>query len=390
MAEDDKRIEVSIVLPCLNEARTLVACIVKAKNAGMENKLRYEIIVADNGSSDGSLEEALKLGVTVALVEEKGYGSALMGGIALAKGKYIVMGDADGSYDFSCIMPFIEKLRAGYDLVMGSRMPKGGGKIMSGAMPWKHRWIGNPVLTAIGRLFFKSPVSDFHCGLRAFTKKTYQNMNLQTTGMEFASEMVVKASLKGMKIGEVPIVYYKDGRLGKSHLRSWRDGWRHLRFMLLYSPRWLFFVPGFVLIAVGGMAGAVLIITPVKIGNVIFDTNTLLACTMSILIGFQLLAFALFTKLFAITEGLLPEDKRIKKILESISLEVGLITGIICCGLGFATLVYALWVWYLHHFGTLSYPASLRIMMPGVTLFALGVEIVFASFFMSILRLKRK
>jgi len=275
-------------------------------------------------------------------------------------------------------------------LVMGCRLPRGGGRIMPGAMPWKHRWIGNPVLTFIGRLFFKSPVSDFHCGLRAFTKQAYQNMDLQTTGMEFASEMVVKASLKRMKIAEVPIVLYKDGRLGKSHLRSWSDGWRHFRFMLLYSPRWLFFIPGLALMLAGGITGTVLIISPVKIGPVTFDTNTLLASALSMIIGFQLLSFALFTKMFAIAEGLMPGDHKTKQSLGSLSLETGLAIGIVCSIIGFSVLLYALWYWRIHHFGNLSASASLRIMIPGITILTLGVEITFASFFLSILRLKRR
>lgn len=386
----NKEIEISIVIPCLNEARTLADCVTKARQALIDNELKGEIIVADNGSSDGSKELALKLGVILVEVGSKGYGTALMGGIASAQGKYILMGDADGSYDFSQLMTFVQELRAGHDLVMGCRLPKGGGKIMPGAMPWKHRWIGNPVLTFVGRLFFKAPISDFHCGLRAFTKEAYQNMDLQTTGMEFASEMVVKASLKGMSIVEVPIILYKDGRLGKSHLRSWRDGWRHFRFMLLYSPRWLFFIPGLVLILTGGIIGTVLTITPVKIGAVTFDTNTLLASALSMIIGFQLLSFALFTKMFAVAEGLLPGDRKPRKPLDSLSLETGLMIGIICSIVGFGILVYALWYWRLHHFGNLSSSASLRIMIPGITILTLGVEITFASFFLSILRLKRK
>lgn len=389
MAENAE-IELSIVIPCLNEVRTLPDCLMKAKQALSDNNLKGEIIVADNGSTDGSQDAALKQRVILIEVEVRGYGSALMGGIAAAKGKYIVMGDADGSYDFLQLMPFVQKLRAGYDLVMGCRLPKGGGTIMPGAMPWKHRWIGNPVLTAIGRLFFKSPVSDFHCGLRAFTRQAYQNMDLRTTGMEFASEMVVKASLKGMGIAEVPITLYKDGRLGKSHLRSWSDGWRHLRFMLLYSPRWLFFIPGLVFMSLGGMAGTVLTISPVKIGAVTFDTNTLLVCAISILIGFQLLAFALFTKTFAVGEGLLPGDRQTQKILANVNLETGLLIGLVFSLTGLAILVYALWYWRIHHFGMLSASASLRIMIPGITILTLGVEIIFASFFLSILRLKRK
>jgi glycosyltransferase involved in cell wall biosynthesis len=246
-----EKLAVTILMPCLNEAETLRACIEKAQRTLHWARLTGEVLVADNGSSDGSVQIAERLGARVVHVSDKGYGSALRAGIEVANGKWIIMGDADDSYDFSDLNRFVEKLQEGYELVMGCRLPSGGGRIMAGAMPWKHLWIGNPVLSWVGRLFFKCPVRDFHCGLRAFSKEAYDKMDLRTTGMEFASEMVIKATLNSLRIAEVPITLFKDGRSRPPHLRSWRDGWRHLRFMLLFSPTWLFLVPGFGLMSLG-------------------------------------------------------------------------------------------------------------------------------------------
>ncbi|MBN1548085.1 MAG: glycosyltransferase family 2 protein, partial [Syntrophaceae bacterium] len=382
---EERPVEVSVVMPCLNEAETLAACIDKAKGFFTEKGIAGEIIVADNGSSDGSQQIAVAGGARVVSVREKGYGAALMGGIAAARGTYVVMGDADDSYHFSEILPFIEKLREGYDLVMGCRFPRGGGRLMPGAMPWKHQWIGNPVLTAIGRLFFKAPVSDFHCGLRAFRRDAYDRMDLHTTGMEFASEMVVKSSLKGMKIAQVPVTLYKDGRSRPPHLRSWRDGWRHLRFMLLYSPRWLFLIPGILLFLLGALLGGALLLKGVQIGGVILGTNSLLVSAMAVLVGFQLILFALFTKVFAISEGLLPEDPRLIRLNRYINLEVGLLAGGLVALVGFSLILAAFLYWRAHGYGPISYPESLKLTIPGITAFTLGIEIVFSSFFLSIL-----
>jgi len=300
------------------------------------------------------------------------------------------MGDADDSYDFSAIYPFVEKLREGYDLVMGCRLPAGGGMIEPGAMPPLHRWLGNPVLSWIGRLFFKCPVRDLHCGLRGFRKDAAERMELQTTGMEFASEMVIKATLKKMRIANIPITLHPDGRTRPPHLRSWRDGWRHLRFMLLYSPRWLFLIPGVVLLLLGLAVGAILMHGPIVIGGVKFDTNTLLVACMSVQLGFALVSFAVFAKVFAVTEGLLPEDRRMNWLFERVTLEagVGIGAGAACIGLG--VLVAAVVLWGREGFGDLSTAASLRIVAPAVTLIALGVNAVFASFLLSILGLKRR
>lgn len=385
-----EKFECSIVIPCLNEARTLEACIRKAQEVIEKHNLNAEIIIADNGSTDGSVEIAKRCGVHVVIVEEKGYGAALMGGINRAEGKYIIMGDADESYDFSRIFPFIEKLRQGDDLVMGCRLPSGGGNIMPGAMPWVHRWVGNPLLTGIGRLFFRSPISDFHCGLRAFTKNAYERMGLVTTGMEFATEMVVKASLKKMQVSQVPITLYKDGRMRSSHLRRWRDGWRHLRFMLMYNPLWLFFIPGAVLFSIGAMIFVTLLLSPVKFGSVRLGINTLLVSAMTVLLGFQLMSFALFTKVFATTEKFLPEDRRLNRLTSVVTLEIGIMIGIAVLLMGVGFLAVATYYWKQRHFGALSPVDSMRISIPGVTMAVLGMQIIFSSFFISILGLKRK
>lgn len=383
-------LEVSIVMPCLNEAETLQGCIRKAQHSIRRHDLRAEIIVADNGSTDGSREIAQANGARLVPVKAKGYGAALAGGIEAAQGRYIIMGDADDSYDFSRIFPFIEKLREGHDLVMGCRLPSGGGTVVPGAMPWKHRWIGNPVLTGIGRLFFRSPISDFHCGLRAFRREAYQNLDMRTTGMEFASEMVIKATLKKMRITQTPITLHKDGRSRPPHLRSWRDGWRHLRFMLMFSPRWLFLFPGIIGFLVGAFFFALLLQGPLRLGMAFFDTNTLLVSAMAIILSFQLISFAMFTKIFAISEGLLPEDPRLNRLFSIITLEVGILIGLILAASGLGLLIGALVYWAKLGFGELSYPDSLRLIIPAVTSLMLGVQIIFSSFFMSILGLKRK
>jgi glycosyltransferase involved in cell wall biosynthesis len=388
--KERSELEVSIVMPCLNEAETLQGCVRKAQQSIRQHDLRGEIIIADNGSADGSREIARASGARVVPIEAKGYGSALAGGIEAARGRYIIMGDADDSYDFSHIFPFIEKLREGYDLVMGCRLPSGGGTVAAGAMPWKHRWIGNPVLTGIGRLFFRSPISDFHCGLRAFRKAAYLKLDMRTTGMEFASEMVIKATLNRMRVTQIPITLYEDGRSRPPHLRSWRDGWRHLRFMLMYSPRWLFLFPGMTVFLVGAFLFALLLHGPLRLGTAFFDTNTLLISGMAIILSFQLISFAMFTKIFAISEGLLPEDPRLNRLFSVVTLEVGILIGLILAVSGLGLLIGALAYWANLGFGELSYPDSLRLVIPAVTSLILGVQIIFSSFFMSILGLKRK
>ncbi|MFN2511556.1 MAG: glycosyltransferase family 2 protein [Pyrinomonadaceae bacterium] len=374
-------------MPCLNEAETLRACIEKARRALSEDNIIGEIIVADNGSTDGSQALAAELGARVINVQAKGYGNALMGGIAAARGKYIIMGDADDSYDFSNLRPFIEKLRQGYDLVMGNRF-KGG--IKPGAMSPTHRYLGNPVLTAIGRLFFRSPCGDFHCGLRGFGKAAVTQLDLRTTGMEFASEMVVKATLHKMRIAEVPTILSPDGRGRPPHLQTWRDGWRHLRFLLLYSPRWLFLYPGALLMLAGLVTGLWLWPGPRKIGGVTFDVHTLVYASMAILVGFQAIAFAVFTKIFAISEGLLPEDPRLNYLFRWVTLEVGLIVGGVLMLIGIVGSVYALDIWGQRSFGPLDPSQTLRTVIPAVTCLTLGCQIIFSSFFLSVLGLRRR
>ncbi len=385
-----RALEVSIVMPCLNEAETLPACIQKAQEAIHKHDLQAEIVVADNGSHDGSPDIAAALGARVVHAPIRGYGAALMAGIEAARGTYVVMGDADCSYDFGAIFPFVEKLRDGYDLVMGCRLPKGRGTIMPGAMPWSHRWLGNPLLSAIGKVLFRTPVSDFHCGLRAFRRDIMVALGLRTTGMEFASEMVVKATLKNLRIAEIPITLHKDQRTRAPHLRRWRDGWRHLRFMLLFSPYWLFFVPGFALFLLGTASGGILVAGPVRIGGVEFDTNTLLVSAMAVLVGFKLIAFAMFAKVFAISEGLLPEDPRLDKVFQVVTLEVGMLVGLLVMLAGLGLLSWGVLYWRGYAYGPISYPDSLRLVIPGVTGLTLGVEIIFSSFFLSILGLRRK
>jgi len=383
---DGPRIELSILMPCLNEAETLATCIKKAQKALDDLNVDGEIVIADNGSTDGSPEIAASLGARVIHVAEKGYGSALLGGIKAARGKYIIMGDADDSYDFTNLGPFLEKLRAGYELVMGNRF-KGG--IAPRAMPPLHKYLGNPVLTGIGRIFFRSPCGDFHCGLRGFSKSAIQRLDLRTRGMEFASETVVKASLHGLRITEVPTTLSVDGRNRPPHLRSWRDGWRHLRFLLLYSPRWLFLYPGLLLMLVGAVASGWLLVGPRVVDGITFDIHTFLYAAMAIVIGYQTVIFAIFTKVFAITEGLLPEDPRLKTLFNYIKLETGILAGALLLLAGIGLSVYALSFWSSTSFGPLEPSRTLRLVIPAVTLLALGLQTVLSSFFLSILGLER-
>jgi glycosyltransferase involved in cell wall biosynthesis len=374
-------------MPCLNEAETIGACIRKATAALEQANVAGEVIVGDNGSTDGSIEIAERLGAKVVRVKAKGYGSALMGGIAAAAGKYIVMGDADDSYEFGHIPRFLEQLRNGADLVVGNRF-RGG--IKPGAMPVLHRYLGNPVLSALGRLFFKSPVGDFHCGLRGFSAAAYRRMDLRTTGMEFATEMVVKATLLGLSVAEVPTTLSPDGRSRVPHLRTWRDGWRHLRFLLLYSPRWLFLYPGFLLMFAGAAITLWLLPGPRSIGSVTFDVHTMVYASAFVLLGFQAIAFAVFTKVFAISEGLLPPDRAPDRLFRYITLELGLVFGVALMISGLATSVYAVGVWGARDFGPLDYSVTMRLIIPAALLLTLGVQTVFASFFLSVLGLRRR
>jgi glycosyltransferase involved in cell wall biosynthesis len=387
VASAGENIELSVVMPCLNESATVGICIKKILKAMAQYQIRGEVIVADNGSTDGSQQIALNSGARVVPIETRGYGSALRGGIAAAKGRFVLMGDADDSYDFTHLNEFVAKLREGYDLVMGNRFQGG---ILPGAMPPLHRYLGNPVLSAIGRLLFKSPVGDFHCGLRAFRKEAIEKLGLRTLGMEFASEMIVKATAFHLRIAEIPTTLSPDGRDRAPHLRTWRDGWRHLRFLLLYSPRWLFLYPGVILFVAGTVVAALLLPGPKRIGTVGFDVHTLLFAAMAMLTGFQSIVFATFTKVFAISEGLLPEDPRLSRLFRYITLELGLAVGIFLVLAGTGAWVLGLAYWRAHHFGALDPEKTLRIVIPGLVGFTLGFQIILSSFFLSVLGMARR
>lgn len=378
-------IELTIVMPCLNEAETLATCIRKAQGFLERYGVAGEIVVGDNGSTDGSQAIAERLGARVVHIPTRGYGAALYGATLTARGRYVIMGDSDDSYDFSNLMPFLEKLRAGYDLVMGNRF-KGG--IQPGAMPWKNRYIGNPVLTGIGRLLFRCPVGDFHCGLRGYSLEAFKKMDLRTTGMEFASEMVIKATLMGMRIAEVPTTLAPDGRSRPPHLRPWRDGWRHLRFMPLYSPRWLFLYPGLALMLLGLAVGVWLLPGPQRVAGVVFDVHTLLYAALAVLIGFQCVTFALLAKVFAVNEGLLPEDPRLTQLFKYITLEIGLILGGLLTVGGLVGSVTAVASWNEVAYGPLDAGRTLRLVIPSVLCLMLGCETILASLFLSILGLR--
>jgi hypothetical protein len=379
-------IELSVVMPCLNEAATLATCVTKSRDTLRAASIRGEVIVADNGSTDGSQQIATDCGARVVNVKERGYGNALKGGIAAALGKYIVMGDADESYDFSHAPRFLAELRKGAELVMGNRF-RGG--IAKGAMPLLHRYLGNPGLTKVGRVFFKAPCGDIYCGLRGFNKESYEKMKLRTTGMEFAVEMVVKASVMGMRVAEVPTTLSPDGRGRPPHLHTWRDGWRTLRFLLLYSPRWLFLYPGAALMLAGILVSAGLIAGPQRIGSVTFDVDTLVYSAISILLGFQVITIAVFAKVFAISEGLLPPDRKLEKFFSYANLENGLVTGLLVFFAGLGLSIYAVASWHAHHFGPLDVSQMLRLTLPAAVAMTLGVEIAVASFFLSLLRLRK-
>jgi len=379
--------EVSIVMPCLNEAETLQVCIEKALSALKRSGIKGEVIVADNGSSDGSRELAQSCGARVVPVESRGYGAALMGGIAAAAGKYIIMGDADDSYDFTQVPNFVEELRKGYDVVLGNRF-RGG--IKPGAMPPLHKYFGNPGLTKLGQLFFHCPSGDLYCGMRGFSKDAYERMHLRTTGMEFATEMVVKATLLGMQITEVPTTLSPDGRSRPPHLRTWRDGWRTLRFFLLYSPRWLFLYPGMLLMLLGVIAGAWLLPGQRSIGGVTFDVHTLLYAASAVLLGYQSVAFATFSKLLGISQGLLPPDPRVDKVFRYVTLEIGLLIGSGLLLLGLGGSLWGVHIWHQAGFGPLDYARTMRLVIPSMLAVTLGVQVIFSSFFGSFLRMAQK
>jgi len=382
--------ELSVVMPCLNEFDTLSTCISKAQRALSEHEINGEIIVADNGSVDGSAEIAAQMGARVIHVAELGYGNALMAGIAASRGRYIIMGDADDSYDFLQLPRFVEKLREGYDLVQGCRLERGGGHVMPGAMPILHRLWGNPMFTLLARWWFKAPIHDVYCGLRAFTREHYDTLDQRCTGMEFASEMIIKSSLKNARIAEVPVTLHRDGRKSHApHLKTFRDGWRTLRFFLLFSPRWLFLFPGMLFILLGVLGYAV-VLPGFQIAGIRFDAHTLLFASLAILGGYQAVMFATFTKIFAIGERLLPRDDRMERIFRLVTLERGLVAGALGMLVGMGLLIGAVLQWRAQDYGDLDYAHTMRWVIPGVTLTALGVQTILSSFFLSILGMHRR
>jgi len=384
------RIELSVVMPCLNESDTLEICISKAQSAMAEHGICGEIVIADNGSTDGSVGIANRMGARVVTITERGYGAALRGGIEASKGTYVIMGDADDSYDFLDVPKFVEKLREGAELVMGCRLPGGGGQILPGAMPQLHRWWGNPMFSAMVRKMFKAPIHDVYCGLRGFTRELYDRLELRCTGMEFATEMVIKSSLFKVKIDEVPITLHPDGRKAHApHLKTFTDGWRTLRFFMLYSPRWLFLVPGAVLVAMGLIAW-VLALPHIVIRGVSFDAHTLLFGSLFLLMGYQSILFSVFTKIFAISERLVPDDGRLNKIISVVTLERCLIGALSVLVVGVLLLLSAFVKWNAVDFGNLDYSSTMRFIVPGVTFAALGFQTILSSFFISVLGMKHR
>lgn len=376
--------ELTILMPCLNEAETLETCIKKAKTFLETEHVNGEILIADNGSTDGSREIAERCGARVVPIEERGYGAALIGGCNAALGEYVIMGDADDSYDFLHLMPFLEKLREGYELVMGNRF-KGG--IAKGAMPPLHQYIGNPVLSFIGRLFYKSDIGDFHCGLRGYRRASMLRIGLQTTGMEYASEMVVKATLYNLKIAEVPTTLSPDGRSRAPHLRSFHDGWRHLKFLLMHSPNWLFLYPGIFFVALGAVLMLVMTAGTLQIGTVGFDINTMLYAAAMLMIGVNTIFFSAFTKTYAQVTGFIPMSEKEKRLL---TVDRGIFFGAVLFLAGLVLTIVALVRWNHSAFGALNPQKIMRLTIPAVTCMVVGIQITFSSFFIGILKIKHR
>jgi glycosyltransferase involved in cell wall biosynthesis len=383
-------VELSVVMPCLNEADTIATCVGKAMRALAEHNINGEVVVADNGSTDGSQAIARGLGARVVDVTEKGYGSALRGGIAAARGKFVLMGDADDSYDFLEIPKFVEKLREGYDLVQGCRLPAGGGTVKPGAMPFLHRWWGNPQFSFLARWWFRAPINDIYCGMRGFTKECYHRLALRCTGMEFATEMIIKASRYEAKIAEVPITLHPDGRKAHApHLKTFRDGWRTLRFFLMVAPRWLFLEPGRLLVALG-LIGYALALPGLRVGGVHFSAHTLVFSTLLLLCGYHAILFAVGVKVYAISQKIVPRDERIDALLARVTTERATIAGAILMVIGAVIFGVAVWDWAATDFGNLDYEKTMRLVVPGCALIAMGFETILAGFFLGILNFFRK
>jgi len=387
---DDGGIEVSVVMPCLNEHETVGICVQKSLDAFRVTGIAGEVIVADNGSTDGSRHIAESLGARVVAVPERGYGNALRAGIESARGQLVIMGDADDSYDFRDVARFVAELRQGYDLVQGCRLPSGGGTVRPGAMPWLHRWVGNPMLTLLARAMFKAPIHDIYCGMRGFRRTLIDRLDLRCAGMEFATEMIIKASLFQERIHEIPITLWPDGRRSRRpHLRTFRDGWRTLRFFLIFSPRWLFWYSGWLLMILG-ILGYALALPGVTIGGVTFDAHSLVVASMALQLGFQSAVFAVLTTTYAIKQGFRPSSRRIDRFFELFTLERGGCAGLAAIALGTAAIAAAWVAWYRTGFGPLDYPATMRVVVPGATLVTLGASVIFNSFLCSMLGLDRR
>jgi len=388
VAASDAAPELSVVMPCLNEARTLGICIRKAQDSFARIGISGEVVVADNGSTDGSQKIAEELGARVVPVERRGYGAALAGGIAAARGRWVIMGDADDSYDFSTLEPFVERLRDGYDLVAGNRF-KGG--IHPEAMPRLHRWLGNPALSFIGRRLYGTPCGDIYCGLRGFDREKIRALDVRSTGMEFAIEMIVKATMQGLRVTEVPTTLSPDAEGRVPHLNTWRDGWKSLRLLLLYSPRWLFLYPGLFLFVIG-LAGMVWLVRGERsIGGVGFDVSTLLYFALAVIVGLQAIFFFITARWFGVSEGLLPEDPLIRRIVERPRrLEWALLVGLLLVAAGVGLSLYAVSTWNDAGFGRLNYPDTLRIVIPGATLIACGMQTALSALFLGVLGLRRR
>ncbi len=382
-------VEVSVVMPCLNEADTLATCLEKAQRALREHGIAGEVLVADNGSTDGSQSIAESLGARVVPVPERGYGNALRGGIAAARGRFVIMGDADDSYDFLEIPRFVAKWREGYELVQGCRLPSGGGRILPGAMPFLHRWVGNPIFSWMVRTWFRAEIHDVYCGLRGFTPELYARLDQRATGMEFATEMIIRASLRGERVAEVPITLHPDGRKAHApHLKTFRDGWRTLRFFLMYTPRRLFLWPGVLLILLG-LAGYALALPGLSLGGVRLGAHTLLVASLALTLGLQAILFALLAKTFAVREGLLLPDPRMVVFRRAFNLERGLVAGVVGAVVGASLIAIEAYRWYRSGFGDLEYADTMRFVVPGVTLVALGFQTVLGSFLLFMLEMGR-
>jgi glycosyltransferase involved in cell wall biosynthesis len=387
MKKDHREIEVSIVMPCLNEKQTIGQCIRRAKKLLDDNRITGEILISDNGSTDGSQDIALSLGARVVECHVRGYGAALQFGIENSQGNFILMGDSDDSYHFSEAFPMIEKLREGYDICLGTRLK---GNIMPDAMPFLNRYLGNPVLTAIGKKLFSIDLSDFHCGMRSFRKDKLLELDLVTTGMEWASEMIIKAHLAGLKMTEVPITYYKTGRSNPPHLRRWRDGWRHMRFMLLHSPTWLFIIPGMFMFMVGLLGEVILYQGMLQVGSIKLDVHSLLVMSFILILGIQVVFTGIFAKLYSHITGILPYSEKFDKIIKRFTLEKLLLVSLILGAIGVSGFFYILWGWYKIGFSDLNYQITMRQLVPSLTFIALSIQGIFNGFMLSVLFLRTK